>query len=62
MATIVKTASGTWKAVVRKRGWPTTAKTFRLKRDTIDWARHTEDAMVPTSIAPPLIISCSPPP
>ena len=47
MATIVKTPSGTWKAVIRKLGWPTTAKTFRTKRDAEDWARSTEDEMVP---------------
>lgn len=46
MATIVKTPSGTWKAVIRKMGWPTTAKTFRTKRDAEDWARRTEDEMV----------------
>jgi hypothetical protein len=46
MATIVKTPAGTWKAVVRKTGWPTNAKTFRTKRDAADWARRTEDEMV----------------
>ncbi|HHH43805.1 MAG TPA: site-specific integrase [Gammaproteobacteria bacterium] len=46
MATITKTPSKTWKAVVRKRGWPTTIKTFRTKRDAEDWARSTEDEMV----------------
>ncbi|MGE5652497.1 MAG: site-specific integrase [Bacillota bacterium] len=46
MATIVKTSSGTWKAVIRKTGWPTTIKTFRLKKDAEDWARRTEDEMV----------------
>lgn len=46
MATIVKTLSGTWKAVIRKTGWPTTIKTFRLKKDAEDWARRTEDEMV----------------
>lgn len=46
MATITKTASGTWKALIRKTGWPTTVKTFRLKRDAEDWARRTEDEMV----------------
>src|SRR5690606_2144123 len=46
MATIVKPPSGTWKAVIRKTGWPTTAKTFRTKRDTEDWARRTEAEMV----------------
>ena len=30
MATIVKTPSGTWKAVIRKQGWPTASKTFRV--------------------------------
>lgn len=46
MATLVKTPSGTWKAVIRKHGWPTTAKTFRTKRDAEDWSRRTEDEMV----------------
>jgi len=46
VATIVKTPSGTWKAVIRKAGWPTTIKTFRLKKDADDWARRTEDEMV----------------
>ena len=46
MATIVKTKSGTWKAVIRKQGWPTKAKTFRTKRDAEDWSRRTEDEMV----------------
>ncbi len=46
MATIVKTPSGTWKAVIRRKGWPTTAKTFRTKRDAEDWSRRTEDEMI----------------
>jgi integrase len=46
MATIVQTPSGTYKALVRMKGWPTTSKTFRLKRDAVDWARRTEDEMV----------------
>lgn len=46
MPTIVKTPSGTWKALIRKTGFPTTVKTFRLKRDAEDWARRTEDEMV----------------
>lgn len=46
MATIVRTPSGTWKAVIRKLGWPTAAKTFRTKRDAEDWSRRTEDEMV----------------
>jgi integrase len=46
LATLVKTDLGKWKAVIRKTGWPTTAKTFRTKRDAEDWARRTEDDMV----------------
>lgn len=46
MATIVKRPSGTWKAVIRKAGFPTTIKTFRLKKDAEDWARRSEDEMV----------------
>ena len=46
MATLVKTPSGAWKAVIRKTGWPTSIKSFRTKRDAEDWARRTEDEMV----------------
>ncbi len=46
MATVTKTPSDTWKAIIRKVGWPTTSKTFRTKRDADDWARRTEDEMV----------------
>jgi integrase len=46
VAAITKTPSNTWKAIIRKRGWPTTIKTFRTKRDAEDWARSTEDEMV----------------
>jgi len=46
MATLVKTDAGTWKAIIRRQGWPITSKTFRTKRDAMDWARSTEDEMV----------------
>ncbi len=46
MATINKTQAGTWKAIIRKTGWPVTIKTFRTKTDAQDWARRTEDEMV----------------
>ncbi len=46
MATVVKTPSGTWKALIRKQGWPTTSKTFRTRRDAEDWSRRVEDEMV----------------
>lgn len=46
MAALTKTPSGTWKATIRRLGWPTVAKTFRTKRDAEDWARRTEDEMV----------------
>ena len=46
LATITKIPSNTWKAIIRKRGWPTTIKTFRSKRDAEDRARSTEDDRV----------------
>ncbi len=46
MATITKTPAGSWKAIVRKSGWPVTIKTFRIKRDAEDWARRIEDEMM----------------
>ncbi len=52
MATFIKTPSGTWKANIRKVGWPTASKTFRIKRDAEDWARRTEDEMVQNVFIP----------
>ncbi|MRR50416.1 MAG: site-specific integrase [Rhodocyclaceae bacterium] len=46
MASTIKTASGTWKAYVRKQGFPPQIKTFRTKRDAEDWARRVEDEIV----------------
>jgi len=46
MATIRKTPSATWKALIRLKGWPTASKNFRTKRDAEDWARSTEAEMV----------------
>jgi len=46
MATIVKTKSGSWKAIIRITGNPLVTKTFRIKRDATDWARTTEDQIV----------------
>jgi len=46
MATIVKTKSGSWKAIICITGSPITTKTFRIKRDATNWARTTEDEIV----------------
>lgn len=46
MARIVLTPSGKWKALIRKVGWPSVSKTFRIQRTAIDWARSIEDEMV----------------
>jgi len=46
MATITKTDSGRWKSVIRRSGWPTVSKTFRVKRDAEDWSRATEDEII----------------
>ncbi|MGD0860516.1 MAG: site-specific integrase [Terracidiphilus sp.] len=46
MATIFKRPSGSWKAMIRKTGWPMVTKTFRIKRDAEDWARRAEDEIV----------------
>lgn len=43
MATFIRTPRGDWKALIRRRGWPTSCKTFRLKSDAQDWARIAED-------------------
>ena len=46
MATITKTAAGTWNAIIRRKGWPTVSKTFRVKRDAENWGRSTEDEII----------------
>ncbi|MGL5003631.1 MAG: site-specific integrase [Casimicrobium sp.] len=46
MATITKTASGTWKVLIRRRGYPTEIKTFPKKSQAEDWARDIENQMV----------------
>ena len=45
MATFIRTPRGDWKALIRRRGWPASCKTFRLKSDAQDWARIAEDEM-----------------
>ncbi len=47
MRSIVKTPSGTWRAVIRKTGFAATIKTFRLKKGAEDRSRRAEDEMVP---------------
>lgn len=37
MASIIKTPSGTWKAIIRKVGFPTTIKTFRTGGGNASW-------------------------
>jgi hypothetical protein len=34
-----KLEAGSWKAVVRKAGWPRGTRSFRIKPDAEDWAR-----------------------
>lgn len=46
MATIIKTPSGTWKAIVRRRGWPTAIKTHRNKEVVKKWALQVEHEMM----------------
>lgn len=46
MASVVRTTAGTWKAYVRRTGFPPQMKTFRLKRDAEDWARRVEDEIL----------------
>ncbi|MCE7913273.1 MAG: site-specific integrase [Nitrosomonas sp. PRO4] len=42
MATITKTQSNTFKALIRKTGLPTQIKTFKTKADALKWARLIE--------------------
>jgi len=46
MATITKASSGAWKAIIRRTGNPTIAKSFRVKRDAESRARTTEDEII----------------
>lgn len=42
MAVIEKRGDGQWRARIRKAGFPSTSKTFTLRRDAETWARTTE--------------------
>ena len=46
MATIIQTPSGTWKAIVRRRGWPMAIKTQRTKKEAEKWAIKVEHEMM----------------
>lgn len=46
MPTITETTSGTFRARVRIKGYPSTSRTFWRRRDASDWARRIEDEMV----------------
>lgn len=46
MATIYQTEAGTWRADIRRKGWPKMSKTFRLKSDVEKWATATEDQIL----------------
>lgn len=45
MATIRKTTSGRWQAIIRKKGYKPISETFRTKVMAEDWARTREDEM-----------------
>lgn len=45
MATIRKTPSGRWQAIVRKKGYKPLSETFRTKAMAEDWSRTKEDEM-----------------
>ena len=45
MATFRKRGPTRWEAQVRRRGWPTSTRTFRSKADAQAWAADTEAAM-----------------
>lgn len=46
MASITKTAEGTWRVFVRKRGYATVSKTFKKKTEAQRWVSLTEADMV----------------
>jgi len=46
IATFTRTDTGSWKAIIRRKGWPIVSKTFRIKRDAQDWARIAEDEII----------------
>lgn len=55
MASVTRTTSGRWTATIRHRGWPSTSKTFRLKRDAKVWARQTEDRFERLALPLPIV-------
>jgi len=45
MATFEQRQSGYWQAKIRRKGWPTQSRTFRIKVDAEAWARSVETNM-----------------
>lgn len=46
MATITQTASGTWKAIIHKQGWPTATKNLPYQARCPRLGGNTEDEMI----------------
>lgn len=46
MASIYQTDAGTWRADIRRKGWPKFSKTLRLKIEAEKWATTTEDQIL----------------
>src|SRR5579871_4793439 len=45
MAAITRRKEGQWRALVRRRGFPTQSRTFRSQKDAEAWARGVESTM-----------------
>ena len=42
MASVYKRKEGGWRAVIRRKGYPTVCETFDRKQEADDWAKETE--------------------
>ena len=45
MATITQRSTGLYQVKIRKQGFPSLSKTFKIKKDAEAWARMTESGM-----------------
>lgn len=59
MATIRKRGPYQWQAIVKRKGYPTTSRTFEARRDAELWARGVEREMVLGTYAPPADVKLS---
>lgn len=58
MASIKQYRGKTWRVIIRRKGFPSTSKTFALKKDAEAWAAN-EEARMGVSLFDPLQVKAA---